>query len=112
SPTKSVVNNTLIACVAQSTKPPPVGLCFPFNPVNTAIQAVEQQRGKTLGRKKDLHAQTTINTVVVIRETPIPSSKPLRTLRSTYMKSNILIIGAGFAGVWSALSAARLFDQA
>jgi len=28
------------------------------------------------------------------------------------MKSNILIIGAGFAGVWSALSAARLFDQA
>ncbi|WP_367393626.1 NAD(P)/FAD-dependent oxidoreductase [Pseudomonas sp. X4] len=28
------------------------------------------------------------------------------------MKSNILIIGAGFAGVWSALSAARLLDQA
>ena len=27
------------------------------------------------------------------------------------MKSNILIIGAGFAGVWSALSAARLLDQ-
>ncbi|MBH3395492.1 NAD(P)/FAD-dependent oxidoreductase [Pseudomonas monteilii] len=28
------------------------------------------------------------------------------------MKTNILIIGAGFAGVWSALSAARLLDQA
>lgn len=28
------------------------------------------------------------------------------------MNSNILIIGAGFAGVWSALSAARLLDQA
>ncbi|WP_449432534.1 NAD(P)/FAD-dependent oxidoreductase [Pseudomonas putida] len=28
------------------------------------------------------------------------------------MQSNILIIGAGFAGVWSALSAARLLDQA
>lgn len=28
------------------------------------------------------------------------------------MKSNVLIIGAGFAGVWSALSAARLLDQA
>lgn len=28
------------------------------------------------------------------------------------MKSNILIIGSGFAGVWSALSAARLLDQA
>ena len=28
------------------------------------------------------------------------------------MKSNNLIIGAGFAGVWSALSAARLLDQA
>ncbi|MCE5990438.1 NAD(P)/FAD-dependent oxidoreductase [Pseudomonas sp. KCA11] len=28
------------------------------------------------------------------------------------MKSNLLIIGAGFAGVWSALSAARLLDQA
>jgi len=28
------------------------------------------------------------------------------------MKTNILIIGAGFAGVWSALSAARLLDRA
>ncbi|MEK2608348.1 NAD(P)/FAD-dependent oxidoreductase [Pseudomonas shirazensis] len=28
------------------------------------------------------------------------------------MKTDILIIGAGFAGVWSALSAARLLDQA
>ncbi|CAM3931320.1 NADH dehydrogenase-like protein [Pseudomonas reidholzensis] len=28
------------------------------------------------------------------------------------MNTNILIIGAGFAGVWSALSAARLLDQA
>ena len=27
------------------------------------------------------------------------------------MKSNILIIGAGFGGMWSALSAVRLLDQ-
>lgn len=27
------------------------------------------------------------------------------------MKQHILIVGAGFGGVWSALSAARLLDQ-
>lgn len=27
------------------------------------------------------------------------------------MKQHILVIGAGFGGVWSALSAARLLDQ-
>src|SRR5437868_6170109 len=33
-------------------------------------------------------------------------------LRRSDMTQRILIIGAGFAGMWSALSAARLLDQA
>ena len=32
-------------------------------------------------------------------------------LRRLEMTQRILIIGAGFAGMWSALSAARLLDQ-
>src|SRR5690606_4160139 len=31
--------------------------------------------------------------------------------RSTIMKQQLVVIGAGFAGLWSALSAARLFDM-
>jgi NADH dehydrogenase len=35
----------------------------------------------------------------------------LKTFEEQLMKQQILVIGAGFGGVWSALSAARLLDQ-
>ena len=58
--------------------------------------------------------QEWINTLIQARDriTPVVSQQPFSSLREpTNMKQQILIIGAGFAGMWSALSAVRLLDQ-